>query len=203
METDLPEALSAQMDSLRAARRTFDEARKNLGAERDRIANALREYGSILEDSYGAPPAGLIAELYWDYPEMRISDIVAAFPNTFRGANVVHRMAGRAHKEVTCERCGITYEVTKRIRSQDWAGECICYPEFMAKWQAARDEWWRDRRESRIARLTQAMRQGGRGSLRVETESNERVFVDPYDARDYPDEFTYDEYLEARARLDA
>lgn len=126
-EGPIHEALAA-IDLARAA---IEQAKTEVRERRDAFARAFQAELDARSGGGGGKDrtellGPVVAELYWEHPELRVSDIVAA---TGLSGEQVRRIAGPTRREVPCRRCGTPTEVLQTRRTRPPDGLCAdCRP---------------------------------------------------------------------------
>jgi hypothetical protein len=110
---DDPRFVEARV-ALGTAERMVDEARRARAEAKARVAVALHEAARPYRDREHRLPIETISHLYWDRPELRVTDIAAAFGLLATG---VRTLAGPRVVEVDCADCLTPVHLVRRSRS--------------------------------------------------------------------------------------
>lgn len=110
---DQPQVTAAMADRDRADVALI-EAKQAVDVARARIRDALFAAGLAYRERRRPLPAAEIHQLYWDHPELRVTDVANAFGvSTSRLVEI----AGPRTREVPCPRCGQPRPTTLTSRS--------------------------------------------------------------------------------------
>lgn len=166
--------VDAALAVLSEARDRRDEAEGAFQVARDGVGEALRLLGltCLLEGTL--PPLSLLRELYWQCPEVRVSDIGRAFA---LHASEVHRLAGPGIVTDRCRACevevrrqvesrsgALTARSRFRWQSSDWRICDNCRPRVAARLKEANERREREREaeDREYERIVEEARRAGK-----------------------------------------